>query len=66
MANGTADSYLTKQNGTFYYRRRVPADIQPFVGVKWWKKTLKTAKEQIAKERVRAAATVSAGDKIPQ
>jgi hypothetical protein len=57
MANGTPDSYLTKQNGTFYNRRRVPANIQPFVGVKWWKKTLKTAREQVAKERARALAT---------
>lgn len=57
VAHGTNDSYVLKQGDMYYYRRRVPADIQPLVGRKFWKKTLRTSKEQEAKERARAAAS---------
>lgn len=53
MANGTLDSYLIKRGRTYHYRRRVPADVQPYVGLKWWKKSLKTGSEDEAKKRAR-------------
>lgn len=56
MANGVLDSYIVKRNGTYHYRRRVPVDVQPYVGLKWWKKSLKTASDREAKERARLLA----------
>ena len=56
MANGVPDSYLIKRAGTWHYRRRVPADVQPYVGLKWWKKSLKTGAEGESKERARVLA----------
>ena len=38
MSNG---QYLVNRNGVFHYRRRIPADIEPHVGQKWWKQSLK-------------------------
>ena len=57
MANGVPDSYLIRRNGTWHYRRRVPADVQPYEGLRWWKKSLKTSIESEAKERARVLAS---------
>lgn len=53
MAYGVLDSYLVKRGRTYHYRRRVPADVQAYVGLKWWKKSLKTGSEDEAKKRAR-------------
>ncbi len=58
MAKGNTDSYVQKQGEIYHYRRRVPADIQAFVGCKTWKQTLRTAAKLEAHERAR---TVAAG-----
>ena len=54
MSNG--GQYLVSRNGVFHYRRRVPADIEPHVGQKWWKRSLKTGIQRDADSRARALA----------
>lgn len=49
-------SYLVKRNGVYHYRRRVPSDIEPYVGKAWWKQSLKTAIRRDAEEKARALA----------
>ena len=48
--------YIVLRNRTFHYRRRVPDDVQSFVGARWWKVSLKTSERRPAEEKARALA----------
>ena len=58
MPSGTQDSYLVQRANTWHYRRRVPADVQAVVGVKWWKKSLKTSSQREAESKARKLGSV--------
>lgn len=45
--------HLVNRNGVFHYRRRVPADIEPHVGQRWWKRSLATGSQREAETRAR-------------
>ena len=52
----TGGQYLVSRNGVFHYRRRVPADIEPHVGLKWWKQSLRTSVQRDAEAGAREIA----------
>lgn len=49
--------YVAKVQGTYHYRRYVPADVRPLLGNRqWWKQSLKTGELRLAEARARALA----------
>lgn len=48
--------YVFPRGGMFLYRRRVPADVVPVVGVKWWNLSLRTRDESEAARLARKLA----------
>lgn len=57
MLGQKVSRYVVKVQGTYHYRRYVPADVRPLIGNRqWWKRSLKTGELRLAEARARALA----------